>query len=95
VSDQGPGIDEHDHGFVFQRNWGKDDSDLASEPRSGIGLSIVRQVAEAGGGTVTLSSAPGDGASFVIWLPISEGADAAEVTVDGIHPVVDPLRDGR
>ena len=94
VSDEGPGIDEEDHGFVFQRNWGKDDSDLAREPRSGIGLSIVRQVAEAGGGTVTLSSALGEGASFVIWLPIVEGADPAEVTSDGVHPVRDPLREG-
>lgn len=92
VSDEGPGIDEEDHGFVFQRNWGKDDSDLASEPRSGLGLSIVRQVAEAGGGTVTLSSTPGAGASFVIWLPIVDGADPTIVTRDGIHPVDDPLR---
>jgi signal transduction histidine kinase len=91
VSDEGPGIDERDHRFVFQRNWGKDDSDLAREPRSGIGLSIVRQVAEAGGGTVTLSSSPGAGASFVIWLPITAGASPTSITSDGVHPVNDPL----
>jgi signal transduction histidine kinase len=93
VCDEGPGIDAVDHRFVFQRSWRRDSSDLAAEPRTGIGLSIVRQVAEAGGGQVTLSSKVGVGSSFVMWLPIVEKPDPAVVTADGIHPVRDPLLD--
>lgn len=94
VCDEGPGIDPAEHRFVFQRNWHKDSSEVAAEPRTGIGLSIVRQVAEAGGGLVTLSSELGTGSSFVIWLPIVDNPDPGVVTGDGIHPVRDPLFDG-
>jgi len=94
VCDEGPGIDPADHRFVFQRNWRKDSSDLAAEPRTGIGLSIVRHVAEAGGGLVTVTSEPGVGSSFVMWLPLVEGSDPSLVTGDGIHPLRDPLFDG-
>ncbi len=91
IRDEGPGILESDHRFVFQRNWGRDRTRVHREQRAGLGLSIVRQVAEAGGGTVTLSSAPTVGSSFVIWLPLEGGADPTQLTVDGIHPVTDPL----
>ena len=93
IRDDGPGIDESDHRFVFQRDWGRDRSRMHGEKRAGLGLSIVRQVAEASGGTVTLSSESAVGSSFVIWLPLTEGADPGHLTVDGIHPVTDPLFD--
>ncbi len=92
VADEGPGIDEEHHRSVFRRNWGRDGTHLSGEPRTGLGLAIVRQVAEAGGGRVTLASEPGKGASFVIWLPRSEGADPSRITDDGIHPINDPLQ---
>ena len=91
VCDDGPGIAEDIHRLVFQRNWGTDGSKLSGEPRTGLGLAIVRQVAEAAGGRVTLQSEPGEGASFVIWLPRHDGADPTVVTTDGIHPVKDPF----
>jgi signal transduction histidine kinase len=91
IRDEGPGILESDHQLVFQRNWGRDSSRLHREQRAGLGLSIVRHVAEAHGGTVTLSSDPAVGSSFVIWLPMSDGGDPGGLTVDGIHPIEDPL----
>ncbi|MFH1329215.1 MAG: HAMP domain-containing sensor histidine kinase [Actinomycetota bacterium] len=91
VRDQGPGIPESEHSLVFQRAWGRDQSRLHRERRAGLGLSIARQVAEAGGGTVTLSSVVPDGSSFVIWLPLEDGADPARLSNDGIHPAQDPL----
>ena len=91
IRDEGPGILESEHQLVFQRNWGRDSSRLHREQRAGLGLSIVRHVAEAHGGTVTLSSDPAVGSSFVIWLPLSDGGDPGGLTVDGIHPVEDPL----
>lgn len=93
VRDQGPGIEDAEHRFVFQRNWGKDQTRLHREQRSGIGLSIVRQVAESSGGTVTLNSSPETGSSFIIWLPMEDGVHPTSLTVDGIHPVKDPLFD--
>lgn len=69
VEDEGPGIPVEDHERVFQRFWRGDPREGRSEGRSGLGLTIVRQVAEAHGGEVKLSSEPGHGAAFVIWLP--------------------------
>jgi signal transduction histidine kinase len=69
VADQGPGIEPDDHEHVFQRFWRTDDGD---ERRSGLGLAIVRQIAERHGGRVALSSAPGRGSHFVVWLPLRE-----------------------
>lgn len=93
VRDEGPGIDHDDHRYVFQRAWGKDDRSIHREKRTGLGLSIVRQFAESVGGTVTLTSSPGAGSSFIIWLPTEEGSHAGTLTIDGIHPVKDPLFD--
>jgi signal transduction histidine kinase len=63
----GPGIDPEDQAPVFRRAW-RDGAPAAEEGR-GLGLALVRQIAEAHGGTVSVASVPGHGASFVIWLP--------------------------
>jgi signal transduction histidine kinase len=47
-------------------------------PGSGLGLYLVRSLAEAQGGTVTLSDRPGGGADFTVRLP-SLGPVAAEL----------------
>lgn len=65
VRDEGPGIDPADHEAVFQRFWRGADEGAGS----GLGLSIVRRIAERHGGTVLLESALGQGARFVIRLP--------------------------
>jgi signal transduction histidine kinase len=93
VRDQGPGIEAAEHRFVFQRNWGRDRTRLHREQRSGLGLSIVRHVAEACGGTVTLNSSRSTGSSFVIWIPLEDDLHPSSLTIDGIHPVEDPLFD--
>lgn len=68
VEDEGPGISEEDQDRVFQRFW-RGDTDGDEARRSGLGLTIVRQIAEAHGGEVRLQSEPGHGAAFAIWLP--------------------------
>ena len=42
-------------------------------PGSGLGLSIVKRIAEASGGDVTIDSALGQGTTFVLHLPLVEG----------------------
>ncbi|HET9596820.1 MAG TPA: GAF domain-containing sensor histidine kinase [Anaeromyxobacteraceae bacterium] len=67
VRDRGIGIDPADQGRIFER-FGR-----AVPARSyggfGLGLWLVRQDAEALGGTVALESAPGHGARFTVTLP--------------------------
>jgi len=69
VEDEGPGIPPEDHQRVFQRFYRGDPKAGREEGRSGLGLTIVRQTAEAHGGEVKLASAPGQGAAFALWLP--------------------------
>jgi len=69
VEDQGPGIDPADQDRVFQRFWRGNPRDGREQGRSGLGLTIVRQIAEAHGGEVKLASAIGHGAAFALWLP--------------------------
>jgi two-component system, OmpR family, sensor histidine kinase MprB len=59
VRDHGPGIDESDRPFVFDRFYRAPSA--RGLPGSGLGLAIVRQVAEAHGGTVTAEAADGGG----------------------------------
>ena len=59
VRDHGPGIDEEDLPFVFDRFYRA--TAARSMPGSGLGLAIVRQVAEAHGGSVSAEAAEGGG----------------------------------
>jgi signal transduction histidine kinase len=59
VRDHGPGIDEGDLPFVFDRFYRAPAA--RGMPGSGLGLAIVRQVAEAHGGTITAERAAGGG----------------------------------
>ena len=71
VADEGPGIADKDQEFVFERFWrapGQPD-EANGERRSGLGLTIVREIADRHGGTVALASEPGKGSTFVLWLP--------------------------
>ena len=60
VLDRGPGLDAGDVGKVFDRFYRA--SRARALPGSGLGLSIVREVATAHGGTVTAAPRPGGGA---------------------------------
>lgn len=75
VDDQGPGIAEADRERVFDRFWRAEES--RSMPGSGLGLSIVRQVAERHSGTVHAEAAPGGGARLVLRLPGRAGGPGA------------------
>lgn len=66
VRDHGPGIAPEDAPRVFDRFWRA--SNARSLPGSGLGLSIVKEVAESHGGSVTLEHATGGGARFRLRL---------------------------
>ena len=69
VEDTGGGIAPEDLPHVFERFWRAEKSRSRRTGGSGLGLSIVRQLVEAHGGTVTADSEPGAGAVFTIRLP--------------------------
>ncbi|GIS99108.1 MAG: sensor protein CutS [Acidimicrobiales bacterium] len=69
VVDDGPGITAEHLDHVFQRFWRGDRSSTREVGRSGLGLAIVRQIAEGHGGRATVRSTPGEGATFTVWLP--------------------------
>lgn len=69
VRDHGPGIDEADRGHVFDRFYRS--ASARSMPGSGLGLSIVRQIAETHGGTVFAEAANGGGAVVGFEIPSS------------------------
>ncbi len=67
VSDTGPGIPADELTHLFERFWRG--SGAARSAGSGIGLAIVAELVRAHGGTVTVDSPPGEGASFTVLLP--------------------------
>ncbi|HMQ29012.1 MAG TPA: HAMP domain-containing sensor histidine kinase, partial [Acidimicrobiales bacterium] len=73
VEDAGPGIPESERELVFQRFWRKARGE-DGERGSGLGLTIVRQVAEGHNGEVRLASEEGRGSTFSVWLPAAPDA---------------------
>ena len=86
VSDQGPGMSGHDAAMAFDRfhrgegalaaatagrpgHGGHDGTEAAS---SGLGLSIVQAIATAHGGHADLRSAPGEGTTVRLWIPVKD-----------------------
>jgi signal transduction histidine kinase len=69
VTDEGEGIDEAERHRVFDRFY-KGESARA-RPGAGLGLYLVRMIAEAHGGDAALASKPGRGSSFTIRLPLT------------------------
>lgn len=71
-SDQGPGISANDMPHIFEQFYTADRS--RSGNGTGLGLAIAKRIVEAHDGTITASSNPGKGATFMIHLPISKGS---------------------
>jgi signal transduction histidine kinase len=75
VDDDGPGIPEPDRERVFERLVRLDDHRARSGAGgSGLGLSIVRRIAERHDGTATVDTAPLGGARLVLDLPAAPSA---------------------
>ena len=75
VSDNGPGIEPKDQPLIFDRFYRVDKArsrqSSSSGGGSGLGMAIVKHIAEAHGGRITLESEPGQGTTFTIWIKIS------------------------
>ena len=78
VADTGPGIPDADQARIFEEFQQVDNSSTRQKGGSGLGLAISRRIVEMHGGTITVESVPGQGATFRIHLPI-DAAMAREV----------------
>jgi two-component system OmpR family sensor kinase len=70
VSDEGPGIAAEDQGRIFDRFYRVDSSRTRGNGGTGLGLAMVRSIAEAHEGTVEVTSEPGL-TVFTVWLPLA------------------------
>jgi two-component system sensor histidine kinase BaeS len=69
VSDTGAGIPPKDLPHVFERFYRADVSRNRTTGGSGIGLTLVKAIVEAHGGTITVSSEEGKGTTFSLTIP--------------------------
>jgi two-component system phosphate regulon sensor histidine kinase PhoR len=70
VRDFGPGIAAEEQEQIFERFYRARAVRLKPIRGSGIGLALVRHIARAHHGDVSVTSVPGKGATFQLWLPI-------------------------
>mgnify|MGYP000282717470 CR=1 FL=1 len=73
VADKGPGLSTEDQKRIFEHFYRADSSRVRTgADGSGLGLSIVDAVMRAHGGSVSVESTPGEGATFTLLFPRAE-----------------------
>lgn len=73
VQDSGPGVPASDLPHIFDRFW---HTSRTRRGGAGLGLSIVKGIVEAHGGTIAVENAPGGGATFWFILPLDSTGPA-------------------
>lgn len=81
ISDSGIGIPTEDLSKIYDRFYRVDKSRSRSSGGAGLGLSIVKAIAERDGGTVAVNSTLGKGSEFIVTLPI----DRTTVVAQNLH----------
>ncbi|MBV9489871.1 MAG: PAS domain-containing protein [Verrucomicrobia bacterium] len=75
VADNGPGIPLRDQPHIFERFYRVHKDRSRDAGGTGLGLSIVKHTVQALGGSVSVESSPGKGATFTIRLPARTSAE--------------------
>jgi signal transduction histidine kinase len=80
VTDTGIGIPKEKREIIFEK-FGQVDSNLSRQAEgTGIGLSLVKLLVGALGGTIEVESELGEGSTFIITLPAKEGIESETET---------------
>ena len=79
VTDRGPGIDADKQAVIFEKFRQLDAGVTRSHSGTGLGLAISRELATLLGGSIGVRSAPGEGATFWIRLPVKIEAGQQDV----------------
>ena len=82
VTDHGPGMAPEQAQRVFERFYRADQARTRTTGGSGLGLAIVRALVTAHGGTASVRTAPGRGATFRIALPLAPEAQGGMTADD-------------
>ena len=69
VTDNGPGIASEHLPHIFERFYRADTARTAAAGRTGLGLAISKSIVDAHGGTIEVSSQPGNRTTFTVRLP--------------------------
>lgn len=71
VKDEGPGIPKAEQARIFERFYRPGDELRRETQGTGIGLSLVKSIAEAHHGSISVDSEPGKGSTFTLHLPLA------------------------
>lgn len=71
VADRGIGIARNEQAKIFEKFYRVGDPLVHNTKGSGLGLSLVRHIAQAHGGEVQVESTPGKGSKFTLSLPVN------------------------
>jgi PAS domain S-box-containing protein len=94
VQDSGPGIAPGDLERVFNA-FEQSEIGKRSQSGTGLGLTISRECARSMGGSLTVTSQPGQGACFHLALPVTEAAQAPEAPSQGNQRRIVRLKPGQ
>ncbi len=86
VSDTGVGIAPEHQASIFNRFWQGDTSSRRKYQGMGIGLSLVKEIAEAHGGEVAVQSEPGKGTTMTVRLPFEPAPERASAEPGPAEP---------
>jgi two-component system OmpR family sensor kinase len=89
VADEGPGMPAEDARRVFERFYRSDPARARTSGGSGLGLSIVAAIVAAHSGTVSATSAPGQGMRVTVRLPLAVDEEEFSGPPDGAEPAGD------
>lgn len=86
VDDAGPGIPEEHRDQVFKRFWRGSPDHARAEGRSGLGLTIARQIVEGHRGRIHVLASDRGGSTFVVWLPATDASGLAPAVAPAMNP---------
>jgi signal transduction histidine kinase len=72
VTDRGVGMTPAEQSRIFERFYRADPS--GNIPGTGLGMSLVKEIMDLHGGEIEVTSAPGEGTTVTLWLPIMDTA---------------------